>query len=515
MARVGAAAVLLAAAGMIGQLAALARELFVAAQVGASIGLDALLVALVLPILVSGIIAGSLRTAVVPAYLRLVESKGRDIAQQFLGAVLTWATIGAVLSVLFLAVMPAVGLAVAGPGLSEAGRVQAAAFLPLVLPILALSVLSHLLSAICQIADRYRPIAVALLVAPVVSLMVTLIGWERAGLTSVALGLTVGHAVSVVALLAFAARAHLLPPVTLRAGRSDLGEFVRHAVPLTVGSAVLQFNLVADRAIATLMTVGSVSVLKFGQQLVTEPLGSLASAWTTAVYPALVRTGQAGGQRGLGSAATVALRYGLAIFVPVSVGVAALAPLIVDVVYQRGAFDSATAFATSQVVVGFAPMLTLVMLQPIITGAHNTRRRGLLLGTTAVANAVSNIALNLVLGRLLGVAGIALSTSLTVAILLAFLCHRLAVSEPDFDLRSVGYTACRALAASAVPGVAAATIAWTLVPDMAWPGNLLALVGTAAGGLVLYVLLAAIIRMEEPVTLMRWLASARTRRVAP
>lgn len=488
------------------------RELFVAAQVGASLALDALLVALVLPVLLSGIIAGSLRTAIVPAYLDLAERKGHAAAQRFLGAVIAWAAIGAVLAVLLLAATPSLGLAVAGPGLSEAGRLQAAAFLPLVLPILAFAVLTHLLSAVCQIGDHFRPIAVALVLAPLVSLATTLMGWNRFGLSSVAVGLTLGHAMSVITLLLFAGRAGLLPPIALRADRADLSEFVRHALPLTVGSAVLQFNLVADRAIATLLTVGSVSVLKFGQQLVTEPLGSLASAWTTALYPALVRTGQGQSDRSLGSAATSAIRFGLAVFVPASVGLAALAPLLVGVVYQRGAFDEATAVRTSLVVVGFAPMLTLVMLQPIITGAHNTRRRGVLLGITAVANAVSNVALNLVLGQLLGVAGIALSTSLTVAGLLVFLCHRLAVAETDFDLPSVGKTALRAFAASLVPGIPAALFAWTVGPGLGWPWSALSLFMAGALGLAAYLLMAAVLRLDEPVLLARRIAGLRSGR---
>lgn len=493
----------MATAGLIGQATALTRELIVASRIGATASLDALLVALVLPILISGIIAGSLRTALVPAYIDLAARAGRPAAQQFIGAILTWSTIGAICAALVLAAWPGPSLFIAGPGLTESGRSQAADFLPLVLPILAFAVVNHLLSAVCQIADRFTPIAVTLVLAPATSLAVTVIGWDRFGLSSVAIGLTIGHAISVGGLVLFTGRAGLLPPITLRASRTDTADFVRHAVPLTVGSAVLQFNLVADRAVATLLSVGSVSVLKFGQQLVTEPLGSLATAWTTSLYPALVRTGQGRSDRNLGVAATTALRYGLAVFVPISIGIAALSPLIVGVVYQRGAFDAQAALGTAQVVVGFAPMLTLVMLQPIITGAHNTRRHGTLLGLTAIANALSNIALNLILGRWLGVAGIALSTSITVAALLVFLTFRLARSEPDFDLDAIARVALRATIAGLIPGLLAATFAWSVGPGIGWPGNVAALIGAGAFGLVTYLVIASMLHLAEPMYVVR------------
>ena len=514
LAKIGGSAVLLAGAGVAGQAAAIVRELFVAAKVGASASLDALLVALVLPILISGIIAGSLRVAVVPAYIDLETRRGRDAAQRFIGAILTWSTIGAVVAVLVLAATPSLGLAIAGPGLSDATRAQASDYLVLVLPIAVFAVVSNLLQAACQIAGRFTPIAIALVVAPAVSLIVTVIGWDRFGLSAVAVGMTLGFAASVAGLILFAGRARILPPITLRAGREDLGEFMRHAVPLALGSAVLQFNLAADRAIATILSVGSVSILKFGQQLVIEPLGSVSSAWTTALYPALVRTGQGHSDRNLGQAATVALRYGLAVFVPLSVGVAALAPLIVDVVYQRGAFNEAASVGTAQVVVGFAPMLTLVMLQPIITGAHNTRRRGTLLGVTAVLNAISNVALNLILGPVLGVAGIALSTSITIGALLAFLTYRLATSEPDFDVRSVVSVALRAFAASLPPGIVAAWFAWSVGRGIGWPGGLASLLCAGALGLVAYLAMASFLRLDEPIHILRRLRPALNRRSA-
>lgn len=451
-----------------------------------------------LPILISGMIAASVRTAAVPAYFELIDRRGKGVARRFLGAVLTWSMIAAVVGAAVVALRPEIAIGLAGPGLSADARVQGAAYVPLLVPILAFGVMTHILSAIFQIGDRFRPIALALIVAPSVSMLFTIGAWERLGLSAVAIGMTLGHGLSVTLLFVLAARAGMLPPLALRTHDAEIGGFVRHALPLTVGSAVLQFNVLADRAVATLLAVGSASVLRFGQQLVIEPLGSLASAWTTVLYPSLVRTGQGGSDRSLGSAAEMALRYGIAIFVPISVGVAALAPLIVDLVYRRGAFDATAAAATSQVVVAFAPMLTLAMLQPVLTGSHNARRHGVLLSMTAVLNAISNVALNVLLGRWLGVAGIALSTSITVAILIAWLARSLTRSEPDFVGRMILGTLARTLIASAIPGGVVAMIAWGLHPTVGWPANLGLLVGLGIAGLVGYLGLAAVVGLEEP-----------------
>jgi putative peptidoglycan lipid II flippase len=329
------------------------------------------------------------------------------------------------------------------------------------------------------------------------------LAWDRLGLAAVAIGMSLGSAVGVCLMAIAAARMRALPPLTLVAPRREIFGFLRHAGPLTAGSAVLQFNLVADRAIASLLSVGAVSVLKFGQQLVTEPLGSLSSAWTTSLYPSLVRSGVAGSERSLGVLSALALRYTIAIFVPISFGVAALAPLLVDVVYRRGAFDARAAAETAFVVAAFSPMLALAMINPILTGAHNARRNGVLLAITAISNATCNLILNVTFGRLFGVAGVALSTSVTLAAMTVFLAWRLARVEADFDRESILRVGGRVLLASMIPAAVVGAVSWLVLGgSLSAPANLVALAGLATAGAIGYLGIATFLGIREPTELL-------------
>ena len=497
--QVGGSTALLTFAALGGQVAGLIRELYIAFRIGPSAPLDALLVAVVVPLLASGLLTSGLRAALIPAHAEIAASRGPAAAQRFVGAITTWTTIVAVLITIAIVLLPGLGIGLAGPGLAPEARASAIAFLPLLLPLVVLGTLSQLLAGICQIAGRFGPIALSWLIGPAISLVFAVAAWDRLGLSAVAVGMTLGSATGVGLMGIAAARIGVLPPVTLSAPRREVVEFLRHAGPLTAGGALLQFNLVADRAIASLLSVGAVSVLKFGQQLVTEPLGSLSSAWTTSLYPSLVRSGTARADRSLGALSSLALRYTLAVFVPVSFGVAALAPLLVDVVYRRGAFDARAAADTALVVAAFSPMLALAMIQPVLTGAHNARRSGVLLAVTAVSNAGLNLLFNVILGRLFGVAGVALSTSITLTMLLAFLAWRLAREESDFDRPGVLGVVGQVLLASLVPAVVVGAIAWGVLPaSLGLPGNLVALATLASVGAVGYLVMALLLGLREP-----------------
>lgn len=496
--QVGGSTAILTVGALAGQIAGLIRELYVAYRIGPTASLDALLVALVLPVLVSGLLTSGIRAALIPAHAEIAAAGGAAAAQRFVGAITTWTTMVAILIVIALVALPGLGIGLAGPGLASDTRASAISFLPLLLPLVVLGTLSQLLGGICQIAGRYGPIALSWSIGPAVSLVFAVLAWDRLGLSAVAIGMSLGSAVGVGVMVTAAARMGALPPLTLSAPRWEIVRFLRHAGPLTAGSAVLQFNLVADRAIASLLSVGAVSILKFGQQLVTEPLGSLSSAWTTSLYPSLVRSGVAGTDRSLGALSALALRYTIAIFVPISFGVAALAPLLVDVVYRRGAFDAHAAADTALVVAAFSPMLALAMIHPILTGAHNARRNGVLLAVTAVSNATFNLVLNLTLGRLFGVAGVALSTSVTLAAMTLFLGWRLARTEVDFDRQGVLRSGGRVLLASLVPAIVVGAIAWNVGVAIEPPANLAALAILAAMGAFGYLGIALFLGIREP-----------------
>ena len=75
---------------MLGQVFTLLRELFVANEVGVSVDLDALLVASVFPIMISGLVSSGTTTAVVPAHAAAAQALGTREADRLLGATVTW-----------------------------------------------------------------------------------------------------------------------------------------------------------------------------------------------------------------------------------------------------------------------------------------------------------------------------------------------------------------------------------------------------------------------------------------
>jgi putative peptidoglycan lipid II flippase len=481
--------------GLIGQLAALVRTLFVASRVGTSPDLDALLVAQVLPVVVGAIIAGGLRQATVPAYLEIGADRGKAEASRFAGFVLAWSVVVAVAGMALLYLLPVQTVVVSGPGLASETRQDAVDFLRIVAPIMVLSVLWVTLVTVCQAERRFLPIALGLAVNPLASFVITIGLWGDLGLQGLALALDLGYVASIGLTVAYLAATGLRPRLAITCDGRDLRRYVHHALPLVLGATVVQFNLVADRAVASALGPGAVSSLNYAQLVILESTGSLNTAWMLVLYPTMVHL--AGQGRGMGEAAERAIRTTLALFMPLVVGAMALSPLVVQIAYERGVFDAAATRTTSLVVAALAPMLLLTMVQPVLTGAHNARRRGGLIALAACLNAALNLVLNVVFGLAIGVAGVALSTSITIAVVMSVLAIQLHRWEPDFALRPIVSTAGRALGASLAPGLVAAAVVWGVLPKLSFLGAVVALIGLAAFGACSYLGLATLLKVDE------------------
>ena len=147
---------------------------------------------------------------------------------------------------------------------------------------------------------------------------------------------------------------------------------------------------------------------------------------------------------------------------------AALAPLIVEVAYVRGAFDARASSLTAGALVGFAPLLFLTMANSVLTGAHNARRRGVFLMAMGILNAIFNAVFDVGLGLAIGAAGIALSTSLTVGLVQFIKAWRLGTIDAAFPLGDLLKVSVKAVAASLLVAAPVTVVAWNVPIGRAW-----------------------------------------------
>jgi len=429
---------------LVSRVTGFARDIFMAAILGAGPIADAFLVAFRLPNHFRAIFAeGAFAAAFVPRYARTLEQDGLDRARAFadrLAAAMV--VLQLVLLGIALAFTPQV-VSLLAPGLlHDPERFDlAVALTRITFPYLALISLETLIAGTLNANQRFAVAAGA----PVL-LNLCMVG----ALLMVGLFPTAGHAAAWGVLAAGVLQALF---VAADAERSGFGirfklpkldaptrKFLKALGPAIIGAGGVQLALFADTIIATFLPAGALSALYYADRIHQLPIGVIGIAAGTVLLPEMSRRLAAGDAAGAAQSQGKAIELTLLISIPFVAGAIAIPELIMRALFARGAFTADDALAAAATLAAYATgLLPFVLMRSFIAPFH---ARG---DTTTPVKAaliavLANVLLKVALVGPLAQVGLALATAAGAWInlmLLASGARRRAFESPGVPLARI------------------------------------------------------------------------------
>ncbi len=347
----------MAAATLVSRLLGFLRDAAVAWGFGTGFGADAFLAAFRIPNLFRRLLGeGSLSSAFVPVMAETLVRAGRREAQELAASatrVLALALTGAGLVGMLAA--PLV-VHVVAPGFSGAKFELTLGLTRLMLPYLLAAGIAALWMGTLNVLGSFAApaatpallniamIAGALGVAPIATRPESVL----------ATAVLVGGGAQMVFLFFCLARQGVGFQRAARTVTPALRRAARLMLPVGLGSAVYQINVLVGGLLASFLPEGSVSCLYYAERLVEFPLGVVAVAGATAVLPTLAREAALGDRPGLAATLAYAFRMSAFVMLPATAGLLLLAEPVVALLFQRGAFGAESVRLTSQAVSYYA-----------------------------------------------------------------------------------------------------------------------------------------------------------------
>jgi len=488
------------AAGIIGfytllsRILGLVRDMVVAFFFGSGVAADAFFVAFRIPNLLRRLFAeGSLSIAFIPVFTEYLQQKTREEAMEMarvvltlLSAILSLVTLLGVLGSPWIVRIQAFGFG--GEGYTyELTVLLTRITFPYIFFISIVALFMGILNSLRRFAE---PAA-----APIF-LNVGIIGaayWISPRLSEPVVGLAVG------VLIGGALQVLIQIPSLLRQGFRFWPRWApRHPavkqigllmVPAVFGSAVYQINQFVGTLLASFLPQGSVSWLYYADRLVQFPLGVFAIAVSTAALPSLSR--QAAGHDGL-DAFRDTLGYSLRIIfflsLPSMAGLTVLGHIIVQTLFERGAFEAASTHMTTQALILYcAGLWAFSGIRVLIAGFYALQDTRTPLKASVFALLV-NLVCSLALMGPLRHGGLALSLSIASAAHFAVLAILLSKKIGGLDLVPTLRSAGISLFSAAVMGTLLHGITRTL-----WTPGAGSSTGELAVGLGILVVLGALV----------------------
>lgn len=208
----------------------------------------------------------------------------------------------------------------------------------------------------------------------------------------------------------FAAGFHFTPFKSWRhPGVTRIGKLM---VPVMLGLAVYEINLLVDTLLASLLSGGSISYLYYANRLVQLPLGVFAVALGVALLPTLSAQAARKQFGELRDTLNFGIRLILFITIPATVGLILCRVPIVNTLWERGEFTAATTEGTAFALLFYALGLCGFAGSKVVITAFYSMQDTRTPMKIGIWSMVLNIFLNVILMGPLQHGGLALATSL-------------------------------------------------------------------------------------------------------
>ncbi|WP_406720306.1 murein biosynthesis integral membrane protein MurJ [Thioclava litoralis] len=396
------------------------RDMMMAAYLGTGPVAEAFMVAFSLPNMFRRFFAeGAFNMAFVPMFAKRVEAGedphglARDAFKGLFGVLFLFTILGTM-------AMPWLVWAMAAGFVGDARFDMAVDFGRITFVYILFVSLVALLSGILNTFGKFTEASIVPILMNVMFILAMLAanqaGWD--------MGTTLAWTVPATGVVQFAfawGAAHKLG-YTLLPGRPrmtpELKRLLIIAGPAVLAGGVVQINLLVGRQVAS-FTEGAVAWLSYADRLYQLPLGVVGIAIGTVLLPTLSRHLRAGEEAEGRESFSRGAEFALFLTLPSAVALVVIAPQLISVLYDRGAWRAEDTVATALVLaiygVGLPAFVLQKVLQPVFYAREDTRRPFYYALVSMMVNAGAAIGLM----PLIGFSAAALGTTISGWVMLA------------------------------------------------------------------------------------------------
>jgi putative peptidoglycan lipid II flippase len=185
---------------------------------------------------------------------------------------------------------------------------------------------------------------------------------------------------------------------------------------MLTGACLLGGSVAVNNSMAATLGAGSVAALTYGTKVVTVILAIGSAAIATVALPHFSRLAARFEWRLISETTKTFQRLILLVTVPLTGAVAYASEPLVRTLYQRGSFTEADVLLVGKVQSLYILQLPFMMLSALVYRLISSLRSNEVLMWGAALHLMSTVALNYVCIQRLGIAGIALGSSIAAAI---------------------------------------------------------------------------------------------------
>ena len=347
-----------------------------------------------------------------PAYKTKLSQEGENGADSVANSAIVVFSLISFAVALFLVVMAVPVIQVVAPGFEAEKRALSAKLLRVTAPAYLLLAIASILGAMLQSHNRYLGSQLREIGSHLTKIVFILVTYRHIGVFSAVVAMIVGSVFRNLIQLPFINWKWKFKP-ELNRNAPEVKTMLRSLPSAALTSAIAHINGLVDKMIASGAERGAISTLNYAHKLMNIFSGIISTAISASTYPVMVEHISRGEENQLRKLVYSVFRILQFFIIPISLYCVAFSSELVQLAFERGAFDHQATLATSKIFVGYSflmlPSALTVILSHLFYGYKDTKT----VMYVSILNILLNVIFNFTFFPFLGVSGLAYATSIS------------------------------------------------------------------------------------------------------
>lgn len=271
---------------------------------------------------------------------------------------------------------------------------------------------------------------------------------------------------------------------------------VSMSIPIIISIAAVDLSTIVDQSLATLVSKGqhgAVSSLRYSVLILQLISGVIVVSIATAIFPKLSNYAVENKLPKLKRTLMESVMYAQLLVIPAMIGAMVLVKPIVSIIFERGVFDAQSTEMTANVLYFYLPTLLGHSIRDLTVRANYSLRNIKTPVKITVIEQILNIILSFIFSSFMGVAGLALGTSIATILGGIMMIYNFRRNYGKINLKNFSISTLKVLIASLIMGI----FTYNSFNSLANFGRILAFIGSILTSMIVYAFVIILMRIPE------------------
>lgn len=483
---------------LLGKMLGLIKDALIASTFGAGSVSDAFFLSNTVIMLITSLILQAINTTTIPVLADVEVRGGKRSKNKLANNLLHIMTILSVLIVILSFIFVPQIISLIAPGFENEQYELAVRLTQIGLPAIILMSISGVLRGYLHSESLYTENAVSDLFINILGIITLIFIANQYGVESLMISLLIAIVLQILTQsLGLRKTSYRYKPfINIKDKNAWKIAYLTAPVFLSVG--ISNINKMIDNAMASTLTEGSISALNFAGKINTLVLGVFITSIITVIFPLLSKAAAKRDYEELKKIFLRGMNIILLITVPVTIAIIVLAKPIIEILFERGSFDSVATKVTSEALMFYSFALIGMSCRLILIKIYYSLQDTKTPLINGIITVLVNVILNIILIGFMEHKGLALATSISSTVLPILLLYNLEKKIGHLNLSKLFITSVKIAISSLIMGVSLYLLYNQILNpfEYNWLGKFIMLLILTIVGITIYSISIYLFRVE-------------------